>query len=414
MDALFLAPDGVIRDGFPLADNEPVIGLDLLNHPVRSPDARLALETGRLTLPSPYQLVQGQIGIIGRLPVFLDDAQGNPAFWGFAIARMPFPDAIAPSHLSQLDERGIAYRLWTITASTGEHRIIDASPVEPIAPVEAQLQVPNATWTLSLSPVDGWGDPLGLSVRSGLGLLFSLLLAMLAKLLADARAQEAWLAMQVAERTAEVRAREADLKHAEERSSTPQARHLDDRHRVYKTLFALRQGGKGLEGFADLDDRYLISLDGTGYFSSQTIHCTQCAEKHHRNGITTYYHQMLGAVLVHPDCAEVFPLAPEPILKPDGAKKNDCERNAAKRLLTDLRREHPHLKLIVVEDALASNGPHIRHLQALDLRLILGATPSDHTFLFDWVAAGERTAEASFSEENGFRHRASVTSTACR
>ena len=55
---------------------------------------------------------------------------------------------------------------------------------------------------------------------------------------------------------------------------------------------------------------------------------------------------MLGAVPVHPDCAEVFPLAPAPILKPDGAKKNDCERNAAKRLLTDLRREHPHLKLI--------------------------------------------------------------------
>jgi hypothetical protein len=46
----------------------------------------------------------------------------------------------------------------------------------------------------------------------------------------------------------------------------------------------------------------------------------------------------------------VFPLAPEPILKQDGARKNDCERNAAKRLLTDLRREHPHLKLIVVED----------------------------------------------------------------
>ncbi len=84
---------------------------------------------------------------------------------------------------------------------------------------------------------------------------------------------------------------------------------------------------------------------------------------------------MLGAVLVHPDCAEVFPLAPEPILKPDGAKKNDCERNAAKRLLTDLRREHPHLKLIVVEDALASNGPHIRHLQALDLRFIIQGKP---------------------------------------
>ncbi|RKT47006.1 hypothetical protein [Thiocapsa rosea] len=172
-----------------------------------------------------------------------------------------------------------------------------------------------------------------------------------------------------------------------------------------KTLFAQLQRAKGLEGFAYLDGHDLISIDGTGYFSSQTIHCAQCAEKHHRNGTTTYYHQMLGAVLVHPDCAEVFPLVPEPILKPDGARKNDWESNAAKRLLTDLRREHPHLKLIVVEDALASNGPHIRHLQALDLPFILGAKPSDHAFLFDWVAASAHTAEASFDEEKGFRHR---------
>ncbi len=71
----------------------------------------------------------------------------------------------------------------------------------------------------------------------------------------------------------------------------------------------------------------------------------------------------------------------------------------------------------MVEDALASNGPHIRHLHALDLRFILGAKQSDHTFLFDWVAASERTTEASFSDEKGFRHRfryLNVTSTASR
>ena len=50
---------------------------------------------------------------------------------------------------------------------------------------------------------------------------------------------------------------------------------------------------------------------------------------------------MLGAVVVHPEQREVFPLAPEPIVKDDGATKNDCERNAAKRLLEDVRREHP-------------------------------------------------------------------------
>lgn len=174
---------------------------------------------------------------------------------------------------------------------------------------------------------------------------------------------------------------------------------------LYKEFLSLLQRGKGLEGFAYLDGHYLLSLDGTGYFSSPTIHCAQCGEKHHRNGTTTYYHQMLGAVLVHPDHKAVFPLAPEPILKQDGAKKNDCERNAAKRLLSDLRREHPHLKLIIIEDALASNAPHIRHLQALEFRYILGAKQSDHKFLFDWVEASEQTAEVTLSGEQGYRHR---------
>jgi hypothetical protein len=110
-------------------------------------------------------------------------------------------------------------------------------------------------------------------------------------------------------------------------------------------------------------------------------------------------------VLVHPDHSEVFPLAPEPILKQDGARKNDCERNAAKRLLADLRRAHPHLKLIVVEDALASNAPHIRQLQELNLRFILGAKPSDHTHLFAWVAATPETREVEFTDAKGVRHR---------
>ena len=70
---------------------------------------------------------------------------------------------------------------------------------------------------------------------------------------------------------------------------------------AYKRLFALMQRGKGLEGFSYLDDHYLLSIDGTGYFSSEQVHCDQCCEKHHRDGRITYYHQMLGAVLVHPE-----------------------------------------------------------------------------------------------------------------
>lgn len=78
----------------------------------------------------------------------------------------------------------------------------------------------------------------------------------------------------------------------------------------------------------------------------------------------TYYHHMLGAVLVHPDQKVVIPLAPESIVKGDGGTKNDCERNASKRLLQGLRREHPHLKALIVEGALASNYPHLSLLDS--------------------------------------------------
>ena len=178
---------------------------------------------------------------------------------------------------------------------------------------------------------------------------------------------------------------------------------------AFKRLFSVLQRGKGLEGFTYLDGHYLLSVDGTGYFSSSTVHCANCCEKHHRDGRTTYYHQILGAVLVHPEQREVFPLAPEPIVKEDGAKKNDCERNAAKRLLQDVRREHPHLKLLVVEDALASNGPHIELLKTLDMRFVLGVKPGDHKHLFEWVettAALQQSAvqTVEWTDEQDVRH----------
>ena len=91
--------------------------------------------------------------------------------------------------------------------------------------------------------------------------------------------------------------------------------------------------------------------------------------KHHRNGSVTYSHQLLGATLVHPDLKEVIPLAPEPIIQQDGQTKNDCERNATRRWLKRFRQEHPHLPVIVVEDALSANAPHLRDLREAGVHL---------------------------------------------
>ncbi len=169
---------------------------------------------------------------------------------------------------------------------------------------------------------------------------------------------------------------------------------------LFKSVFGQLQRGKALESMMFLEDYYLLALDGTEYFSSKTIQCASCLHKVHRNGSITYYHQMLGAALVHPDQRTVIPLMPEPIVKHDGTAKNDCERNAAKRFIAKLRRDHPHLKFVVTEDSLSSNAPHIETLHGHGLHYILGVKDGDHASLFEQVRAADQAGRVTSYERH--------------
>ena len=153
---------------------------------------------------------------------------------------------------------------------------------------------------------------------------------------------------------------------------------------VFGDVFRALQRGKALEQLVFLDGHFLLAMDATGYFSSTEVHCDSCLEKvNSTTGEISYSHQMVGVAIVHPGFREVIPLAPEPIIKQDGSSKNDCERNATKRLLRKTRAEHPKMKFIVIEDGLASNGPHIEEILANNMSFILGAKPGDHKYLFE-------------------------------
>ncbi len=165
------------------------------------------------------------------------------------------------------------------------------------------------------------------------------------------------------------------------------------------------QRGKIFEDMVFFQGCYLLSLDGTGFFSSKKLHSESCLKKENsKTGEVTYHLQMLGAAIVHPAFKEVIPLPPEFIVKQDGQNKNDCERNAAKRFFEKLRKDHPHLPLIITEDALSSNAPHIREAQKYNLHYILGVKEGDHSFLFDHVkearSAGGITEFEIVDEEN--------------
>jgi hypothetical protein len=176
---------------------------------------------------------------------------------------------------------------------------------------------------------------------------------------------------------------------------------------IFSDFFRALQRDKQLEKFQFLNGMYLIPIDGTQYFSSSVLSCPSCLIKNHRNGDTTYSHQVLAASIVHPDHRQVIPLAPEPIHNIDGRIKQDCERNAGKRLLQKIRKTHPKLKIIIAGDDLYANYPFIDELRINGMSFILVAKPGDHTFLFNCLSIlkqQDKTNRLEFNDTKGRRH----------
>lgn len=117
----------------------------------------------------------------------------------------------------------------------------------------------------------------------------------------------------------------------------------------------------------------LVSVDGTNHYCSGVKSCPQCLVRNHGNGKQSFYHQLLGAVAVHPEQKTVFPVACEAIVKQDGSTKNDCELNASKRIIPQIRTALGESEEILsVFDALYINGPHIKALGEEKIRYIIG------------------------------------------
>lgn len=169
---------------------------------------------------------------------------------------------------------------------------------------------------------------------------------------------------------------------------------------AFRALHTSAQRGKVMEDFAVLGNRQLLAIDGTGLFSSSSVGCPQCWLKKHRSGNVEFYHQLLVAAIVHPDHGTVLPLDFEPIVKADGDTKNDCERNAAKRLLPSIRSQFNQRDFIVLEDALAANGPHIQLLIEQRMDYIIGVKPDGNATLVDQMHQRFLTQKCTEVEES--------------
>lgn len=167
-----------------------------------------------------------------------------------------------------------------------------------------------------------------------------------------------------------------------------------------------------LQRFRSWQNHLIVSIDGVEHFCSKQISCAHCLSRNHRDGSRSFYHSMLSAALVKPGQREVFVMDNEPIVQQDGAKKNDCEQNAAKRLFSKLQTTHNEESIIFTMDALYGCAPIIRTIQRQEKwRYVIGVTQDGHKHLmeqFDELDEQEKVNWHSFRTKEGRYHMAYI------
>lgn len=173
---------------------------------------------------------------------------------------------------------------------------------------------------------------------------------------------------------------------------------------VFKEIFSRLRRHKHLEDFAILPNTLLCVIDGTQYHSSHQIHCEHCLRKEHKKDKVSYSHAVLQGAIMHPDKKQVLPVMPEAISNTDGTQKQDCESNAAKRFIENLKKAYPRQGFMIGGDGLMSHQPMIEEVIQAALHYLFVAKPGDHKYLLEWVDDFDEIPSYEYTDEKGNIH----------
>lgn len=151
------APDGVVKDIYPLKGNEAAFGIDMLNNPARKYEANLAMKSGQYTIAGPYELNQGGLGSLLFEPIYITDKSGEKSFWGFSILVLDWNRFLEELELDKLTDVSYCYQMWKKDGNSGKKTII-AQGGDAIhkGAVQISCKVPNDTWYFEIIPHTGW------------------------------------------------------------------------------------------------------------------------------------------------------------------------------------------------------------------------------------------------------------------
>jgi len=150
------APALVISLMYPLKGNEAAIGLDYNVHPLQKKAALKVIETKKIVIAGPINLVQGGRGFIARAPVFVTKESGQMHLWGLVSSVMDEQKLYLQAGLLEHNqEYRLAIRGKDASGESGPVFFGDAEVFQN-SPIQLNITLPYGSWKIAAMPIQGW------------------------------------------------------------------------------------------------------------------------------------------------------------------------------------------------------------------------------------------------------------------
>ena len=207
VEAVELAPGGVVSNVYPLEGNEEASGLDMFTHPERYKYAERSRDSGEYTIAGPFELVQGGAGALLFDPVYRCTADGDKEYWGFVVLVLNWDRFVETLHLDNLEKASYHYQIWKKDLVTNEKvSIAHCQQSELTDALEVACEVPNDTWYFDIEPETGWYPRSQLVIDALLGMFLAGLLTLVFWQFTMQRYRDREYAMQLQKAADEARA----------------------------------------------------------------------------------------------------------------------------------------------------------------------------------------------------------------
>jgi len=144
---------------YPLQGNEQAMGVELTRIPQQRQMVEEAIGTRKTVLAGPVKLLAGNVGFIGRSPIFITPPGAEPetgVFWGLIGVLIDQQDLLQEAGLNDPS----AKLQYALRGKDGKGAIGDVffgdKSIFQKSPVVLEISLPNGSWELAAIPAGGW------------------------------------------------------------------------------------------------------------------------------------------------------------------------------------------------------------------------------------------------------------------